>query len=47
MPRYFRPSKSNFLSMWTDMLYLSETQDDDDGDEMDNYIRKNYSDEVA
>ena len=48
MPRYFRPSKSNFLSMWTDILYLSENQEeDDDGDEMDNYIRKNYSDEVA
>ena len=28
------------------MLYISETQDVDD-DEMDNYIRKDYSDEVA
>ena len=29
------------------MLYISETQDVDDDYEMDNYIRKNYSDEVA
>ena len=46
MPRYFRPSKSNFHSMFTDYQYISSANHPEVV-ELEDYLNKNYSEEVG